>query len=104
MNIKAYAMSILSLFFIISNIMILDIINYKMCKTMSFFRLFTINSTLCNNMSFCESLLQNVFGSILVTIGYNISKDMILLYNLYTRNSLAACNTHSELNLIKLKV
>jgi hypothetical protein len=53
-------------FLIIANILILDMIEAKMCKAFSIYRIFTINSTVCKNITLGTHFLEKLFSTTLL--------------------------------------
>lgn len=74
---------IIFLFIVISilNIVILDLIEVKMCKSFSLYRLFTMNSTVCKNLSKGVSLMESLLTTSIVAGCTSIFQDAIALYN-----------------------
>ena len=50
------------------NIILLDAIEIKMCKSFSVYRLFTINSTICTNISKAVGILEKMLTTIVIAL------------------------------------
>jgi hypothetical protein len=61
---------IIMLFLILTSllgIIILDTIQIKMCKSLSLFRIFTINSTVCTHIMTAMVILEKLFTTLVIT-------------------------------------
>ena len=65
----------------IINLIMLNVINVKMCKTFSWIRIFTINSTVCKNITIGENMLEKVFTTMVLSFGLNLTQDIMYIYN-----------------------
>lgn len=72
-----------ALFLSICSLISLSLINVHFCKTVSFYRIFTINSTVCSNISLSESFLEKTFTSILLSFGCFIVHDIKHFFQLF---------------------
>ena len=65
---NSYVIAILSSCIMLLNIVILDVVNVKMCQSFSIYRVFTINSTVCTNISTAIGILEKMFTSSIIGI------------------------------------
>lgn len=53
-------------------LIILTNMNANMCNALSWKRIFTINSTVCNTISMGERMLEKAFTSLILSFAYNL--------------------------------
>ena len=53
---------------VLLNIILLDAIEIKMCKSFSLYRLFTMNSTVCRNISHAVMVLEKMVTTIVIAL------------------------------------
>ena len=63
------------------NIIILDIIEYRMCKQLTLYRIFTINSTVCNNISIAVSVNEKCFVTLIISLGSTVFQQILTYYS-----------------------
>ena len=63
---KKYVIMILCACIMLLNVIILDTIDIKMCKSFSIYRIFTMNSTVCTHISTSIAVLEKTFTTILI--------------------------------------
>ena len=63
------------------NIIILDIIEVKMCKSFSFFRLFTMNSTACNNITKGINIMETMLTTTILATCSSLFQEVVCYYN-----------------------
>ena len=85
------SITIFSLFILTSvlNIIILDIIEVNMCKSFSFYRLFTMNSTVCKNISKAVVVLETVITTTIIAGCTSIFQNAITCYRHYSYDNTA---------------
>ena len=52
----------------LSSVILLDAIEVKMCKSFSFYRIFTMNSTVCTNITTAINCIEKMFTTVLITL------------------------------------
>ena len=62
------------------NILILDVIEVKMCKSFSFYRLFTMNSTVCTNISKAVGILEKMLTTVVIALCSTVFQTAISYY------------------------
>lgn len=75
------------------NLILLEAIDFKMCKSFSWNRIFTINSTVCRHISFGENILEKAFTAIIISFAYHISRDILTFYNTSFRSNIQLKNS-----------
>ena len=63
------------------NIIILDAIEIKMCKSFSVYRLFTMNSTACTNISKAVRILEKMLTTVVIALCSTIFQAVIGFYS-----------------------
>lgn len=58
-------------------ISILDLIEVSYCKSFSIYRIFTMNSAVCRNISYANSFLEKILMSIVINIGSKVFQSVI---------------------------
>ncbi len=66
---RKLSLSILFSFTTMILMIVLEITEIKMCKSFNIYRIFTINSTVCSNISIGVSVLEKLLTTSLITIG-----------------------------------
>ena len=56
---------------------IIEIIEIKMCKSISIYRIFTINSTVCTNISTSIKILEKIFTTIIIALCSDLFQEFI---------------------------
>ena len=64
------------------NIIILDAVEIKMCKTFSIYRLFTMNSTVCTNISKAVGILEKMLTTVVIALCSTVFQEAIAFYSL----------------------
>ena len=67
-NINKYILIIMSAIITLSNIIILDIVEVKMCKSFSIYRFFTMNSTVCTNITKAVGILEKMLTTVVIAL------------------------------------
>ena len=62
------------------NIIILDAIEIKMCKSFSLYRLFTMNSTVCTNISKAVGVLEKMLTTVVIALCTTVFQTGIAYY------------------------
>lgn len=65
---KKYIIFIVAALIALSNIIILDVIEVKMCKSFSIYRFFTMNSTVCTNISKAVGILEKLLTTLVIAL------------------------------------
>ena len=81
---KKYFFYLSSILLNLSSIIALSLFNVHFCKTLSWYRIFTINSTVCKNLTIAEDMLEKTIISLLLSFGYIIVNDIIYHFNLFS--------------------
>ncbi len=68
MYLKKYIIIIAVAIVALFNILLLDTIEVKMCRTFSVYRLFTMNSTACTNISKAVGVLEKMLTTIVIAL------------------------------------
>ena len=79
-QINTYIIFILTAIVVLINIIILDAIEIKMCKSFSVFRLFTMNSTVCTNISKAVGVLEKMITTIVIALCSTAFQSVIGYY------------------------
>lgn len=64
------------------SIFAISVVDSHYCKSISFYRLFTIDSTVCHHITLSQKLLEKTFSSLLISLGCHLVNDI------------SACSTH----------
>lgn len=68
------------------NVLILDQIDTKICRSFSLYRIFTMNSTICSNITLCIKYLEKTITAIILMWGSMIFSKIMNNFTL-TSNS-----------------
>jgi len=75
-----YIIIIVTAIIALLNILILDAIEIKMCKSFSVYRLFTMNSTVCTNISKAVGVLEKMLTTVVIALCSTIFQAAICVY------------------------
>ena len=75
-----YIIIIVTAIIALFNIIILDAIEIKMCKSFSIYRLFTMNSTVCTNISKAVGVLEKMLTTVVIALCSTIFQAGICFY------------------------
>jgi len=78
-----YIFYLSSLLLTLFSIIAISSFNVHFCKTLSWYRIFTINSTVCKNLTVGEDMLEKTLTSLLLSSGCIILQDIIYYFNLF---------------------
>jgi len=78
---KKYYIIILCIIILILNIIILDVIEVRMCKALSIYRIFTMNSTICSNITYSITILEKLITTLLVAFFSNLFQEFVFVCN-----------------------
>ena len=81
-------------------ILLLDILETKMCKSFNIYRIFTINSTVCLNITTAISVLERLLTTTFITIGSFIFQSFV---NFFTHLNIQLKNSWSTVNQIPVQ-
>lgn len=76
-SVNKYLIIIVSAIIALLNIIVLDVIEVRMCKSFSIYRLFTMNSTACNNLSKAVGILEKMLTTIVIALCSSIFQSAI---------------------------
>ena len=100
MYLKKYIIIIVIAIISLFNIIILDIIEVKMCKSFSVYRLFTMNSTVCTNISKAVGVLEKMLTTVVIALCSTVFQTSI---GYYTRTVVSYSTQHDKIKTIDLK-
>jgi len=58
------------------SIFAISVVDSHYCKSISFYRLFTIDSTVCHHITLSQKLLEKTFSSLLISLGCHLVNDI----------------------------
>ena len=79
-----YIIIILTAIVALLNIIILDAIEMKMCKSFTIYRLFTMNSTACTNISYAVGVLEKMLSTVVIALCSTVFQAAISYYTSHT--------------------
>ena len=83
-SLNKYIIIILTAIIALFNIILLDMIEIKMCKSFSVYRLFTMNSTICSNISKAVGILEKMLTTVVIALCSTVFQAAIEYYSSQT--------------------
>ena len=80
MKFHKYIIFILCAIISLLNIIILDIIEVKMCKSFSLYRLFTMNSTACTNITKGITIMETMLTTSVLALCSSLFQEAVCYY------------------------
>ena len=74
---KKFSITILFSLLMLVCILMLDSLQTKMCRSFNIYRIFTINSTVCLNITTAISILEKLLTTSIITIGSFVFQNFI---------------------------